>query len=150
MKAKLVPALDPATYQRSTLHGEDRSWPETNCYMDLWIETLHGLGHDPVAGLGVCAEIDLEGDQWTFFKYPIADLEELYGLDMMELNVWRSLVDQCAEQCAMNRAVVVELDSFFLPDTAGVAYQREHVKSSVTVESIDTEARSMCYFHNAG
>ena len=26
------------------LHGPDRMWPETNCYVDLWIELLHALG----------------------------------------------------------------------------------------------------------
>ncbi len=150
MTPRLLPALEPATYRRHALHGEARAWPETNCYVDLWIETLHGLGLDPVAGLAFCAAIDLEGDQWTFFKYPIADLERLYGFDVFELNVWRSLPDHVAEQVALGRVVVVELDSFFLPDTAGTAYRAEHVKTSVAVELFDLPGRRMRYFHNAG
>ena len=148
--AKLVAGLDPAKYARHFLHGEERAWTETNCYVDLWIETLHGLGLDPVAGLAFCVGIDLEGDQWTFFKYPIRDLEQLYGLEMIELNVWRSLPEQTREQVELGRAVVVELDGYFLPDTAGNSYHNEHVKTSVTVESIDLGARKMTYFHGAG
>ena len=150
MNAKLVPGLDPMQYKPHFIHDETRAWAETNCYVDLWVETLHGLGLDPVAALAFCVSIDLEGDQWTFFKYPIADLEQMYGLDMIELNPWRSLVRQCAEQIALGRAVVVELDAWFLPDTAGNTYHAEHVKTSCTIESIDEEARRMTYFHGAG
>ena len=34
----------PGTYRRHAIHGEDRIWAETNCYVDLWIELLHALG----------------------------------------------------------------------------------------------------------
>ena len=150
MTAKLVPGLDPARYERHFLHGETRAWAETNCYVDLWIETLHGLGLDPIAGLAFCASIDLEGDQFTFFKYPIADLERLYGMEMIELNVWRSLPEQAREQIELGRIVVAELDAFFLPDTAGNSYKTEHIKTSVTIETIDIPGRRMSYFHGAG
>jgi hypothetical protein len=46
--------------------------------------------------------------------------------------------------------VLVELDSCFLPDTAGTAYRREHVKSTVAVNTIDIAARRLGYFHNQG
>jgi hypothetical protein len=46
--------------------------------------------------------------------------------------------------------VLVELDSYFLPDTAGTAYRREHVKSTVAVNSIDVAERKLGYFHNQG
>ena len=36
--------LDPATYQPSALHQPDRTFPQTNCYVDLWIELLHARG----------------------------------------------------------------------------------------------------------
>ncbi len=150
MSLKLVPGLDPAHYQRHALHDPERAWPETNCYVDLWIETLHGLGLDPTAALAFCAGIDLEGDQWTFFKYPIADMEQLYGFDVIELNIWQSLIEQVGNQIELGRAPVVELDSYFLPDTHGVSYQIEHVKTSCTVETLDVNARRMSYFHGAG
>ena len=51
------------------LHAPDRTWAETNCYIDLWIELLHGLGRDPVPA-GACAlSADHLGDQWEFLKY---------------------------------------------------------------------------------
>ena len=36
-------ALDPQNYAPHPLHDAERIWPETNCYIDLWIETLHAL-----------------------------------------------------------------------------------------------------------
>ena len=90
-RAKQVAPLDPATYVRHAIHGEDRTWTETNCYTDLVIELVHGLGHDPVAMLPFTLAIDFEGDQWTFFKPPAADLFDLYGIDLQELAIWRPL-----------------------------------------------------------
>ena len=42
----------------------------------------------------------------------------------------------------------MELDSYYLPDTAGTAYQRAHTKSTVAVNAIDLPERYMGYFHN--
>lgn len=145
-----IAALHPASYQRHLIHGENRVWAETNCYSDVIIELLHGLGHEPIAALPFTLGIDFEGDQWTFFKFPDSDISELYGLDIEELNPWRSLIDHIDAQVSMGRPVLVELDSFFLPDTAGTAYQLAHVKSTVAVNSIDVEKRYLGYFHNQG
>ena len=142
--------LDPARYRRHRIHVEDRNWAETNCYVDVWIELLHAWGFDPIAALPFTLTIDFEGDQWTFFKFPLSDLLDLYGLDVQELAIWRRLVDHVSEQVALGRPVLVELDSYFLPDTAGTAYRREHVKSTVAVNAIDLEAHRMGYFHNQG
>jgi len=142
--------LDAANYQRHRLHGENSLWAETNCYVDVWIELLHSWGFEPVAALPFTLAIDFEGDQWTFFKFPHRDLLRLYGLDVQELAIWRPLVDHLAEQVALGRPALVELDSWYLPDTAGTAYRREHVKSTVAVNSIDVAARRLGYFHNQG
>lgn len=142
--------LDPSTYQRHAIHGEGRAWAETNCYVDVVVELLHGLGFEPIAALPFTLRIDFEGDQWTFFKFPHSDLLELYGLDIQELNPWRSLVHHVREQVHLGRPVLVELDSYFLPDTHGTAYQLEHVKSTVAVNEIDVENRHMGYFHGQG
>jgi hypothetical protein len=147
---KQVLALDPGHYRRHPIHGEGRTWAETNCYVDVWIELLHAWGFDPVAALPFTLAIDFEGDQWTFFKYPHGDLDRLYGLDVQELAVWRPLVSHVEEQVARGRPVLVELDSFYLPDTAGTAYHHEHVKSTVAVVAIDAARRQMGYFHNQG
>ena len=147
---KQILPLDPATYQRHLIHGENRTWAETNCYTDVVIELLHGLGHEPMAALPFTLAIDFEGDQWTFFKFPQVDLLELYGFDIHELAPWRPLVEHIEEQVGMGRPVLVELDSFFLPDTAGTAYKLAHVKSTVAVNAIDLQARRLGYFHNQG
>jgi Domain of unknown function (DUF1839) len=149
-RRRRVAALDPASYRRHRIHGEERAWAETNCYTDLVIELLHGLGHEPIAMLPFTLAIDFEGDQWTFFKPPHADLLDLYGLDIQELAIWRPLADHVAEQVSLGRIVLVELDSFYLPDTAGSAYRLAHQKTTVGVNEIDRDAGFMGYFHNQG
>jgi hypothetical protein len=145
-------ALDASSYRAHALHGEDRAWRETNCYVDLWIELLHALQLDPVAALAFTLASDFEGDQWTFFKYPLEDLRALWGLEVHELNLWRpdGLVAHLEEQVAQGRPVIVEVDSFYLPDTRGLSYQLEHVKTSVAVQEIDPAGRRMGYFHGPG
>ena len=144
------PALDPQTYVRHRLHTQEREWAETNCYVDVWIEVLHAKGLEPIAALPFTLGIDFEGDQWTFFKYQLADLYDLYALDVQELALYRPLTAHIQEQLSLGRTLLVELDSFYLPDTAGSAYQLEHVKSTVAVAEIDMEQQSLGYFHGQG
>lgn len=147
--SRILP-LDARSYARSALHGEERAWRETNCYVDLWIELLHALGLDPVAPLAFTLDCDFEGDQWTFFKYPLEDLRTVYGLEVLELAVWLPLTTHLEEQVSRGRPVIVEVDSFHLPDTAGVSYGVEHTKSSIAVQEIDLAHRRLGYFHGPG
>lgn len=147
---KRILALDPRTHRRHAIHQDGRAWAETNCYVDVWIELLHALGHDPVAALPFTFAIDFEGDQWTFFKFPLRDLFDLYRVEVQELAIWRALAAHVEEQVERGRPVLVELDSYFLPDTAGTAYRRLHQKSTAAVVEIDLRRRFMGYFHNQG
>ncbi|MDQ3281343.1 MAG: DUF1839 family protein [Acidobacteriota bacterium] len=147
---KRVLALDPKTYKRHPIHGEGRIWAETNCYVDLWVELAHAYGHEPIAALPFTLAIDFEGDQWTFFKFPLLDLQELYGFDVQELAIWRPLLAHVEEQVGRGRPVLVEVDSYYLPDTAGTAYKLAHVKTTIAVIELDVENRRLGYFHNAG
>lgn len=147
---KQILALDARQYQRHAIHGPDRVWAETNCYVDLLIELLHANGYEPVAALPFTLGIDFEGDQWTFFKFPHHDLLELYGVDIQELAIWRPVIDHIEEQTDAGRPVLIELDSWYLPDTAGTAYQLDHVKTTVAVNLIDRANQRLGYFHNQG
>jgi hypothetical protein len=147
---KQIIALNAADYQRHAIHGENRTWAETNCYTDVIIELLHSLGHEPRAALPFTLAADFEGDQWTFFKYPDGDLLKMYGLDIQELAVWRPLLQHIEDQIAAGHPVLVELDSYFMPDTAGTAYRIAHMKSTVAVNRLDIEQRQLGYFHNQG
>ncbi|WP_075186296.1 DUF1839 family protein [Teredinibacter haidensis] len=142
--------LSPASYSAHSLHAGDRVWSETNCYVDVLIELIHSLGFEPIAGLAFTLAIDFEEDQWTFFKYPLNDLLQLYGMDVQELNPWNDLARHIETQVSAGRSVLVELDSYFLPDTVGTAYSEEHVKSTVAVNAMDTSAKFMGYFHGQG
>ncbi len=147
---KVFPALTPETYQRHALHDLSRDWPETNCYLDIWIEVLAALGLPPEAALGFAITQDFEGDQFTFFKVPLEDLETLFGLRVTELAIYDRVELHVAEQIRRGRLCLVELDSFFLPDTQGTAYRKEHGKTTVAINRLDMDARQMDYFHNLG
>jgi hypothetical protein len=142
--------LDPAGYQPHALHGADRIWSETNCYTDVWVEVLHALGCEPLAAMAFCLSSDFEGTQWSFFKPPIEDLRDVFGVEVAEMNVWRPVLDHLEEELALGRLLTVEVDSWYLPDTAGVSYRTEHVKTTVVPARLDRAQRVLRYFHGPG
>lgn len=139
--------LDAGTYTRHALHRPDRMFPETNCYTDVWIELVHARGLEPLAMLAFCVTVDWQGDHWTFVKPPPSDLEQLYGAEVQEYTVYRPLLEHVVEQLELGRPSIVEVDGYYLPDTAGRSYRSVHVKTSIAVESIDPEAETLTYFH---
>jgi hypothetical protein len=141
---------DPASYVPHAVHAADRVYPETNCYADVLIELLHAHGHEPLAALGALVRMDFEGDQWTFFKPAPGDVERLYGVDIHEMQPARDLPGQLARLLAGGRTATLELDAWFLPDTAATSYRAQHVKTTVIPEAIDRDAELLRYFHNAG
>ena len=141
---------EPDGYAAHPLHDTARSYLETNCYTDVIVELLHACGYEPLAAFGHLVRMDFEGDQWTFFKPPPDDLETLFGVDIHEMQPYRPLPVQIAEQIARGRTLIVELDSWFMPDTASTSYRSEHVKTSVAADAIDPEGERLHYFHNAG
>jgi Domain of unknown function (DUF1839) len=140
----------PTGYQRHALHSTNRAYAETNCYADVIIELLHACGYEPLAAFGHLVRMDFEGDQWTFFKPPPEDLERLFGIDIHEMQPYRPLPAQIAEQIELGRTIIVELDSWFLPDTASTSYRAEHVKTSVAADAIDRDSQVLRYFHGPG
>jgi hypothetical protein len=148
-RAVVLPELDAATYQRHALHADDRTWVEKNCYVDIWIEVVHALGLDPLAMMPFTVAIDFEDDQWTFFKPVHSELYDLYGLDVQELNMWRSMLDQSITHVAAGKLVSTEADAFWLPDTSGTDYKTTHTKTTIVIQDIDVERRRLGYFHNA-
>ncbi|MEO6340629.1 MAG: DUF1839 family protein [Caulobacteraceae bacterium] len=150
MAGAIFPSLDPDAYEPHLLHGADRVWPETNCYVDLWIEVLAAMGAEPRALLGFTAAMDFEGDQFTFFKPPLEDLEVLYGIRVGELAIYDRVEQHITVQLARGRLSIVEVDSFYLPDTKGVSYHNAHGKTTVAPNRIDIAGRRMEYFHNGG
>jgi hypothetical protein len=142
--------IDAKTYVPHALHGESRTWVESNCYVDVWVEILHALGLDPHACLPHVFPVDFDGDQWTFFKPSHDDLFELYGLEVHELNVWRPLIHNLRAQLSARHVVLTEVDAFFLPDTAGTDYRTQHTKTTIGIQALDVDGRSLGYFHNSG
>jgi hypothetical protein len=94
--------------------------------------------------------VDFEGDQWTFFKPPHAELWALYGVDVQELTVWRPILEHALAHLEEGKLISTEADSYFLPDTAGTDYRSNHAKTTIVIDAVDVEARRLKYFHNAG
>mgnify|MGYP000143751898 CR=1 FL=1 len=146
----VFPGLDPAGYVPHALHSSERMWPETNCYVDLWIEVLAAQGLSPEAMLGFTLTQEFEGDQFTFFKVPLEDLESLYDIRVTELAIFDRVETHVEEQIRRGRLCLVEMDSYFMPDTQGVGYHQEHGKTTVGINRLDVAGRSVDYFHNGG
>ncbi len=150
--APVVSAETPAVagYRPHPLHAPERDWTEVNCYIDLWIELLHWLGRDPVPALCCALNADVDGDQWTFLKPDPEDLRILYGIEVRELNIWRSVLEHVGDQLDRGRLMTVEVDSWFLPDTRGRAYQMAHEKTTIVPHSLNVEDKRLSYFHGPG
>lgn len=129
---------------------EECDWPITNCYVDAWMLILAHRGFDPVAGLGVTLAQDYEADQFTFFKYLHGDLELLYGLIVGELAIYSSLEEQIEIQVRRGRLVLVEVDSYYLPDTRATSYLQQHTKTTIGIDRINVDEQRLWYFHNVG
>lgn len=142
--------LNAASYIRSPLHAQERDWPETNCYLDVWIEVLPSLGMPPEACLAYSVTQDFEGDQFTFFKVPLEDLELLYGLKVTELAIYDRVEAHVQQQIERGRLSLVEVDSYFLPDTQGIGYHETHGKTTIAVNRMDFDKRALEYFHGLG
>lgn len=140
----------PAERSRHPLHNDAQTWPEVNCYVDLWVELLHDLGFDPLRGCGFALESDLDGRQWSFHKYGLEDLCRIYGLRVAEVNVWQGVERHVRDALADGRLLTVEVDAFHLPDTVGVSYQRQHVKTTIGVYAWDPSAGALGYVHGRG
>lgn len=147
---QIFPGLDPRNYVQHPLHSSERMWPETNCYIDLWIEVLASKGLPPEAMFGFTLTQDFEGDQFTFFKVPLEDLEALYGIRATELAIFDRVERHIEAQLERGRICLLEMDSFYMPDTHGVSYKKEHGKTTVAVNRLDVAKRELDYFHNAG
>ena len=137
-------------YEPHSLHSGERTYQETNCYADALIEMLHARGDEPLAMFGFIVQTDWEGDQFSYAKPPYADLDRLFGIEVHEMLPYRTLPEHIEEQLGLGRTVLLEMDAWYLPDTAATSYQREHLKTTVAPESIDREGERLRYFHNAG
>jgi hypothetical protein len=132
------------------LHSAYRPWPETNCYLDLWIELLHAMGRDPQPLLGVAVALGWEADHFTFLKPSAADLFAAAGVTMHELALWDATEAHVAAQLDRGAVPLLEVDAFFLPDTGGSAYQQRHTKTTIAIVAMDSANAWLEYFHNAG
>lgn len=146
----ILPSLVPDGYTPHILHDGSRDWPETNCYIDVWIEILHALGEDARAALGFTVAQDFEGDHFTFSKMPLEDLDRLFGLEVGELALYDTLERHIVEQTGRGRLTIFEVDGFFLPDTRGMSYRLEHTKTTIAVNRIDPARHEIDYFHGPG
>ena len=132
------------------LHSADRAWPETNCYLDLWIELLHALGRDPLPILGVAAALDWEADHFTFLKPSAAAIFKTTGVTLHEMALWDMTETHLEAQLALGAVPLLEVDAFYLPDTRSNAYRQVHTKTTIGITALDPGRAWLSYIHNAG
>jgi len=132
------------------LHSPDRTWPQTNCAVDLWIEIIASLGCEPTAMLAFSVGLDFEGDQFTFLKVPVHDLEALYGVQVLELAIYDDVIGHIEAQLQRHRLTLIEVDSFYLPDTRGISYRQHHGKTTIAIRGLDRAEKRLQYWHNTG
>ena len=80
------------------------------------------------------------------------DLEPLFGVDIHEMQPYRPLPEQIAEQIAARRTLIVELDSWYLPDTAATSYRqraREELRRRSRRSTADGRAAALLPRHRA-
>ena len=65
------------------------------------------------------------------------------GFDVLALDAFSS-------DAIPTHLLTVEADSWYLPDTAGVAYRLTHQKTTIVPQYLDPAQRRIGYFHNAG
>jgi hypothetical protein len=83
-------------------------------------------------------------------KPPHDELRDLYGIDVQELNCWRPLLDHAVEHLAAGKLISTEADAWWLPDTSGTDYRRQHTKSTIVLNDLDVDGKRLGYWHNAG
>ena len=87
-------SASPRGYPSHFSHAGERIWPETNCCLDLWIETLHALGLDPMPAFA-CAlsTATMASMDIPYLEQQPEDLRRLYGLEVTEEIVWLRLLE---------------------------------------------------------
>ena len=69
---------------------------------------------------------------------------------MFELNVWRDLLTHARHHLAEGKLIFTEADAWWLPDTQGTDYRRQHTKTTIVINALDEAGQKLGYFHNAG
>ena len=128
--------LDPGdATARHPIHGEDRVWAETNCYVDLWIELLHALGLRPLAALPFTLAHRLRGRPVDVLQVsarrPVRALRpgrpgagDLAAAGRARRGAGRARAGRCSSSSTRSTC----------PTPPGTAYQRAHVKTTVARE----------------
>ena len=76
-------------------------------------------------------------------RWPV-DLEVLFGVDIHEMQPYRpDAPSRSPSSSPLGRTMTVELDAWYLPDTAATSYRDEHVKTWVIAESIDVDGGAL-------
>jgi len=68
---------------------------------------------------------------------------------VQELTVWRPLLEHAAEHLGAGKLLSTEADAYWLPDTAGTDYRRQHSKTTIVLNDLDLDDQRLGYFHNA-
>src|SRR5262249_11127795 len=85
----------------------------------------------------------------TLSSFPAGDLERLFGIDTHELSTYDKLETHVAAQTCRGNVVLLEVDSYFLPQPPN-AYRRQHARASIGIDVMVPEAGAVGYYHGDG
>ena len=142
----------PPRYARHPLHRGDRAWPESNCYVDLWVELLHAAGVEPLAALPFTFAVGLRGRPVDVLQVPArrpvrALRRRGVRAEHLALRSSAHIEEQLALGRPAHRGGGCVLPARHRPARPTAT---EHVKTSIGIQAIDAGARRLGYFHNAG
>jgi hypothetical protein len=69
---------------------------------------------------------------------------------MTELRALAQRPETYVRQLTRGVVPLIEVDAFFLPDTAGAAHREHHTKTTIGIIAMDADAGWVEYLHNAG
>lgn len=132
---------------RTPLQWQDRIWPETNRFTDVWIGVLAALRLEPAACLAYTLVVDFLDDQWTQFRPSHDDLYALYGIEVQTFQLWRPLTEHLQDQLSAGRLVIVDVPTRGLPDGAGGLLHPRCATETIVINEMDAKGERLGFFH---
>ena len=112
---------------------------------------MHALGFEPLAMLPFVAGARLRRRSVDLLQ--AAARRAARALRHRRAGAQRLAAAGRARASSTSRAgklISTEADAFWLPDTAGTDYRRQHTKTTIVIDDLDLDAQALGYFHNAG
>ena len=132
------------------IHAGERTYMETNCFTDI----IDRAAPRPRRRAGRGVRLDSSG--WTSrvtsgrsSSRCAVDMERLFGIDIHEMQPYRSIPGRSRRCIALGRTMTIELDAWYLPTRRPRATAPRTSRRGSSPKAIDVDGQRFRYFHNA-